>query len=1049
MGIKAKFSASLSLKLILPVIFICLVFLLALIFTVNYIADKNLRLAAEKESFYIQQSVLTASDSGFTSDKTQKLLVSLGLSPTISTLRIVNTNTHTIIADNHWQFSGQNIFEIAEINPLFLYKKYQSQNQTVHSYAADEALFYSVINLNPVAAADNSAGPYALFLTLNMQRSIALLDQTLMYIILIGIGMLITAIFSVYWIQHRLIISPIQHVIETINTQKNSSDKMLMPLKSQDVGLLAKKYNDLSQRMRRYEQDLFLSQRALEAANNGLLICDMTQTDKPVIYANPEFERLSGYKKTDILGRNCSILQGIDTDERAIKNISQAIKKQLAIKVQILNYRKDGTTFWNELHLSPIFDQQGILAQYMGILVDVSDRVIQQKKLEEAVVAADTANNSKSEFLANMSHEIRTPMNAILGLSRLCLGSDLAPKQQDYLQKIYHSGESLLVIINDILDFSKIEAGKLQMENIPFELATVFDNLAMLTAETVQDKKLELIFDIRDEQRALQGDAQRLGQILLNLVSNAIKFTDQGQIIVTCASLPSSNNKTVLEFSVSDTGIGMTEKQCRGLFQPFHQADSSTTRRYGGTGLGLIICKNLVEMMNGSIKLESKPLEGTTIYFTAEFSRVARGLNKNNPKTFTLPAVEIFILDRDDRSRTIIRESFSPYCSYVQAMSSLAELLLLPETAENRLISIDANMIFDNGEFDSVLEKYSESVFLLRVSLDEQGLIEEKYRLHNNIITILKPLTPSLVYNAMLDIYADATSSALDDAATSEGGVGEVLENKDQSDPAVLHDVSVLLVEDNHLNQQIAMEFLEQLQCQVAIAANGQEALELLEIQQYDAILMDCQMPVMDGYEATRKIRAQVNLVDIPIIAMTANAMTGDKQKCLRAGMNDYISKPVQYERLEKILQYWIKKSLSKANKRSQNHAFLEETSPLVDALPDEIKGLDVAVGLKNVGGKKALYLRLLNIFYTEHCQDMQLLQDALQRQDYKNMQYINHTLKSLTATLGALQAHHFSESMELSLRDGNMDKVPQQLEDLSQEVQTLFESLAAIIPSA
>jgi len=647
---------------------------------------------------------------------------------------------------------------------------------------------------------------------------------------------------------------------------------------------------------------------------------------------------------------------------------------------------------------------------WRGYVIDVTEQKQLEAALGEARDEANEASKAKSEFLANMSHEIRTPMNAIIGLSHLALQTELSPRQHDYLNKIHNSAQSLLGIINDILDLSKIEAGKLSVEKTPFDLFEVLDQLAGLISVRAQDKGLEFLISTTPElPYFLVGDALRLGQVLLNLSGNAVKFTAKGQVLLSIRELPGTRDaeSVQLRFEVTDTGIGMSAEQQGRLFQAFSQADASTTRKYGGTGLGLAICKQLVELMGGEIGVESQPGQGSTFWFSLRLG-LAADQRRAGSSSVPLQARRALVVDDNASARDIVEAYLSSFGMQVAKAATGAEAVQWVRAAVDggepcELVVMDWQMPGMNGiEAARAIRQLDRPPKIILLTAHGREEVARQAELEHLDGFLVKPVNPSLLLDTSMQVLLGQTMAG--------GGARRPRRLGAQQAEALLG-LRVLLAEDNEINQQVAREVIEGYGATVEIADNGRIAVDKLrEGGIYDLVLMDMQMPEMDGLSATRAIRADASLPRLPIIAMTANAMEADRQACLDAGMDDFISKPFRPAELLRLLRLWG---------RGEQSEVEAEPPPLALPAPREPQVFDRADGIDRVGSE-AVLLRLATQLFAQRPPAVQAIAECLAAGARGEAQRLAHSLAGSAGLLGFERLSSRARQLEQALRAGD-----------------------------
>ncbi|WP_153111238.1 response regulator [Propionivibrio limicola] len=757
-----------------------------------------------------------------------------------------------------------------------------------------------------------------------------------------------------------------------------------------------------------------------ESVSNGIAVIQ----NQIIIKGNDQLGKIYGQPTELLIGVHTKDWYPDDASYRQSLKDEEDIARGAVIRRELQMRRADRSTFWVRLRGRAI-DVKAPMLRTVWTIEDISDERAAADAMREARQIAEDAARTKSDFLANMSHEIRTPMNAIIGMAHLAQKTDLNPRQADYIRKIQQAGQHLLGIINDILDFSKIEAGKLSIEATDFELSRVLDNVAVLISEKAAAKGLELINEVAPEvPDALIGDPLRLGQILINYCNNAVKFTERGEIAIKVSKLEETETDVLLRFEVRDTGIGLSVEQKDKLFQSFTQADTSTTRKYGGTGLGLAISKNLASLMGGSVGVDSVLGKGSTFWFTVRLGKSLRKKRVLLPKP-DLRGRRLLVVDDNENARTVLSGMLSGMSFVVDTVDSGGKAIAAVREAASAgrpysIVFLDWRMPELDGIQTGIKLRelgLEPSPHLIMVTAYGREEVISGAKAAGFEDVLIKPVNPSILFDAAVRALGE----------TSEEGV------VDHGEPVAIIDLSaiagarLLLVEDNEMNQDVAVELLHEAGFAVEVAAHGQIALDMLQQHgpgYYDAVLMDMQMPVLDGISATVEIRRMPPFAALPVVAMTANAMEQDRERCLAAGMNDYVAKPIDPDTLWRVLLKWIP---SKPG-RQAIHVQAETPSVAAPDLPRHIGGLDVDAGLKHANGKHGLYISMLRKFVAGQRSAISEIAAALDADDWTTAERLAHTLKSTASNIGATGLPVEAAALEAALRSKQAREVIESL---------------------
>ena len=772
-------------------------------------------------------------------------------------------------------------------------------------------------------------------------------------------------------------------------------------------------WRDLTE-VKRKEQALEESENLLrnimESAVDGIV--SINETGKIETF-NKAAEDLFAYSRDELIGQNIKTLlpepYASKQDQEIAEYLKEGMLKAIGQTAEIWAVKKDGTEFPASIRIGEVKLTNKRI--FTALIQDITER----KKYEQAIVqakeSAESAAKMKSEFLANMSHEIRTPMNAIMGMTHLVLETDLNERQRNYITKVYRSSEILLGIINDILDFSKIESNKLELENLPFMIDDVFNDLTSIISVKAKEKNIELSYEIEDDTPIrLVGDSLRLQQVLLNLLSNAVKFSNEyGNILVTLKKENETAEKVKLQFCVKDEGIGMTQEEASRLFKAFSQADTSTTRQYGGTGLGLVICKSIVELMNGSIWIESTKGKGSSFYFTVELEKHHAVDIVDERMDSLLGNLHVLLVEDSIYARRIIAHMLERFGFDIVEASDGKEALDKVRNADQRPFDlILSDIIMPNMGGIEMLEQLCEELepslyphVILMSAKNTEGIKEKIKNLPVNRI-LSKPFTISDLHDTICDMRLRDAANLKKDTKSELA-----LETID------LNGLSILLVEDNLFNQEVAVDLLSSYDISVQIANNGLEALDILKEEQFDVVLMDCQMPVMDGYEATKHIREDEKFKDLPVIAFTANALRTERDLIFASGMNDLVTKPIHPHELIQTIAKWTKRRWHPLEK-----GIHEKKDPHTKISLPEYKGLDLKQGLLSADQNEKTYVKMLYRFLDGQKDFKTQYEHSTKEGEIQDQIRLAHTLKGISGTIGAIQLQEASKELEYALKE-------------------------------
>ena len=825
--------------------------------------------------------------------------------------------------------------------------------------------------------------------------------------------------------------------------------------------------------LKKYQEELLeANNRFSQLAEHSRTVAWECDADGLYTYISDAAETVWGYSPEDLVGRmHFYDLHPAEGREEFMAGTFEVFR----VKESFINFgsavqTKQGDTIWVSTSGIPILNSDGILLGYRGSDMDISEKiridreldgyrhhleemiVTRTAELESAKTTAEAANRAKSTFLSNMSHEIRTPMNAILGYAHLIRRDPLTIRQADQLSKLSDAARHLLQIINDILDLSKIEANKLSIDVQDFEVSRVIDQVCGLITDQAVDKNLylHLNMDLEHVPFVLRGDGIRLGQILINLAGNAVKFTEEGGITITVKIIKHTPGQVLLRFEVQDTGIGISKEQRGRLFSEFEQANATTTRFYGGTGLGLAISRKLTELMGGKIGVRSKPEKGSTFWVEIPFE-VSTALPRNSVDIYSLKGTRVLIIDDSEDARVILSTMLEDIGLRPDAAASGKQGLEAIDRADQagepyKLLIVDMKMAEMDG-IDTVMVlntmKLKNVPVVLMVTAYVSQIPHAKVSQAGITRILTKPVTPSKLNDALSELLQKSPERIRE---TIRLIPSHIIDNELR----LCRGAHILLVEDNYINQEVAQQLLEAAGMLASVARNGQEAVDMASQNDYDLILMDIQMPVMDGLTATREIRRLPGRENLPILAMTANAFESERRQCLEAGMNEHVAKPIEPEKFYNTLAEWLprKNAVNGAKPQCIPDAGKDMKVP---AVLESIEGLDVSVGLKTLLGDIEYYIALLGQFAQAHKEDADSMLEGADAGDFTAVRLTAHSLKGVAGMLGAVGVQKLAAEIEKNAKDETPDRalMKEDIAELSSKMFVLAEGLLPVCVKA